>query len=168
MECVYRYDSPLGGILITSEKDSLTGLYFEGEKDSSSYEGRVSPAIENAVKWLDIYFEGRDPGEIPDVKMKGSPFEEEVWEILKEIPYGNTVTYGDIAKKIAEKRGIKKMSAQAVGQAVGKNPVSIMVPCHRVVGNKGKLTGYGGGIWRKKALLELEERGHSDIMRIHE
>ncbi len=115
--------------------------------------------LEETARWLDRYFAGREPGEAPPVHAAGSPFQTEVWNELVTIPYGQTVTYGDIAKRIASRRGIPRMAAQAVGGAVGANPVSLVVPCHRVVGLGGRMVGYGGGIDRKMALLEMEKTG---------
>lgn len=108
------------------------------------------------MHWLDIYFNNKIPDFTPPLLLKGTDFRMTVWKMLLDIPYGKTVSYGDIAKAVAKSRGIEKMSAQAVGNAVGHNPISIIVPCHRVVGSKGSLTGYGGGIKRKKELLRLE------------
>ena len=115
------------------------------------------PVVELARKWLDIYFSGREPDiEVP-LHLTGTPFQNEVWELLCAIPYGKTVTYGELAKRLAEKKGLPRMSAQAIGGAVGRNPVSIIVPCHRVVGANGSLTGYAGGVDKKLRLLELEK-----------
>ena len=108
-------------------------------------------------KWLDIYFSGNIPDFTPPISLSGTPFKLMIWEMLRGIPYGETVSYGDIAKQAAEKRGIEKMSSQAVGGAVGKNPVAIIIPCHRVIGADGSLTGYGGGIEKKEFLLRLEK-----------
>ena len=108
------------------------------------------------MRWLDVYFAGKNPGEIPPIQLDGTPFQLEVWRILQTIPYGERTTYGEIAKNIAKKRGIAKMSARAVGGAVGRNPISIFVPCHRVVSSNGKLTGYASGIEKKIKLLKLE------------
>ena len=110
-------------------------------------------------RWLDIYFSGKDPGFIPPLALKSTDFRMAVWEILLGIPYGGTMTYGQIAAEIARTRGVKTMSAQAVGGAVGHNPISLIVPCHRVVGADGSLTGYAGGVERKRALLEMERGG---------
>ena len=146
-----HYISPLGGILLSADEIGLTGLWFDGEKYSE------------AVRWLDIYFDGREPDFTPPLHTIGSEFRQEVWRILLEIPYGATTTYGDIAKKIAEKNGLRKMSAQAVGGAVGHNEISIIIPCHRVVGTNGSLTGYAGGIDKKTRLLEIE---HADMRKL--
>ena len=107
--------------------------------------------------WLDEYFAGRDPGELPPVKVNGTAFQQLVWELLLKIPYGKTVTYRELARSIDAIKGSGRMSSLAVGGAVGKNPVSILIPCHRVVGTKGSLTGYAGGIDKKVRLLELEK-----------
>ena len=161
MDYIWHYVSPLGGITLASDGEALTGLWFDGQKHFPAALGyehteKPLPVFEEAVKWLDLYFSGRDPGFLPRIHFVGSDFRNRVWEILCRIPYGKTVTYGYISNLIARERGLKKMSAQAVGGAVGHNPISIIVPCHRVVGSNGSLTGYGGGIMRKKALLELE------------
>ena len=149
-----EYESPLGRILLTGDEEGLAGLCFADAEKATDHRGAACFA--RAVEWLEIYFSGRDPGPIPKIRWTGSPFCCRVWEILCEIPYGKTVTYGQIAGRIAAEQGSGKMSAQAVGQAVGRNPISILVPCHRVIGANDSLTGYAGGILRKKALLELE------------
>lgn len=156
------YKSPLGNILLAGDNEGLTGLWFtEGDR----YVGlglkkdaipREMDYFDQTKEWLDIYFTSRDPGFFPKFHLIGSNFRVRVGEIMLEIPFGKTVTYGWIADQIAKERGLERMSAQAVGGAVGHNPISIIVPCHRVVGANGSLTGYGGGIMRKKALLELE------------
>jgi methylated-DNA-[protein]-cysteine S-methyltransferase len=149
-----EYESPLGRILLTGDEEGLTGLCFA---DTGGVTDHCKAAcFARAVEWLEIYFSGRNPGPIPKIRWNGSPFCCRVWEILCEIPYGKTATYGQIAGRIAAERGTGKMSAQAVGQAVGRNPISILVPCHRVIGANGSLTGYAGGILRKKTLLEME------------
>ena len=156
------YESPLGSILLAGDEEGLTGLWFA---QGSRYMGLglkedavpcETDYFEQTRKWLDIYFTGRDPGFMPKIHLTGSDFRRRVGEIMCEIPFGKTATYGWIADRIAAERGLEKMSAQAVGGAVGHNPIGIIVPCHRVVGTNGSLTGYGGGILRKKALLELE------------
>ncbi|MBP3729849.1 MAG: methylated-DNA--[protein]-cysteine S-methyltransferase [Mailhella sp.] len=157
-----NYESPLGSMLLTGDEEGLTGLCFaEGGRDSglglkNGAVPRKMDYFDQAKKWLDIYFSGRAPGFLPRIHLVGSGFRNRVGEIMCEIPFGKTVTYGWIARRIANERGLEKMSAQAVGGAVGHNPICIIVPCHRVVGTNGSLTGYGGGIMRKKALLELE------------
>lgn len=161
MNYIGKYNSPLGKIIMTSDGENLTGLVFDRQKyfDIEAPVDVVEKSLsifEVVSKWLDLYFQGKKPDFMPPLSMVGSEFRMEVWEILKQIPYGQVITYGDIARKIAEKRGIAKMSAQAVGGAVGHNPISIIVPCHRVVGERGNLTGFAGGIDRKIKLLKIE------------
>ena len=161
MQYTTNYESPLGKIVIAADQIGLTGLWFEGQKYFALYldkenEEKEIPVLTEAKRWLDIYFSGREPDfELP-LHFIGSEFQNEVWEILYSIPYGKTMTYGEIAKRLAAKRGIARMSAQAVGGAVGKNEISVIVPCHRVVGSNGSLTGYAGGIAKKIELLKLE------------
>lgn len=157
----WHYDSPLGGITLASDGNSITGLWFDGQKHfgdtlDDGHEEKLLPVFEETSRWLDIYFGGGEPGFTPPLAMQASPFRKAVWEILLTIPYGKTMTYGDIAKRIAEQKGIARMSAQAVGGAVGHNPISLIIPCHRVVGTDGSLTGYAGGIDRKVSLLQME------------
>ena len=158
------YKSPVGNILLASKNNKLIGLWIEGQK---YFLGKVKEEIVKkddekilveAKKWLDRYFNGEKPkiSEI-DLSPKGSEFAKKVWEILCKIPYGEVTTYGEIAKKIAKTMNKDKMSAQAVGGAVGHNPISIIIPCHRVVGSNGSLTGYAGGIDKKISLLKHEE-----------
>ena len=154
-----KYDSPVGGITIASNGEALTGLWFDGQKyfgDTlpKEYTEKNLPIFNESIRWLDIYFSGKNPDFTPPLSFDSSPFREAVWKILLTIPYGKTMTY---AEKIAAERGIERMSAQAVGGAVGHNPISIIVPCHRVVGTNGSLTGYAGGIGTKVKLLELEK-----------
>lgn len=155
--------SPLGAITMAGDEIGLIGLWFEGQKyygknlSECHQEGELL-VFDDTRKWLDIYFAGRNPGAIPRLHMMGTKFQLQVWAILNEIPYGETVTYGSIARTLEQRYGYRSMSAQAVGGAVGRNPVSILVPCHRVVGSGGNLTGYAGGIEKKQALLELERR----------
>lgn len=161
MKYISHYDSPLGGITLCSDGAALTALLFDGEKYFAEmirgeYETADLPAFAKAREWLDIYFSGTDPGFLPPIRLETTPFRKDVCEIMLTIPYGRTMTYGQIADLIAVRRGIPKMSAQAVGGAVGHNPISIIIPCHRVVGSDGSLTGYGGGIDRKQKLLQLE------------
>ena len=156
-----HYDSPLGGILLAADEIGLRGLWFDGQKyfarglPGECVEGDT-PALSEAKRWLDIYFTGKEPDFLPPLHPVGSPFRQSVWEILLRIPYGKTVTYGEIARRLAEKPGRAWVSAQAVGGAVGHNEISILIPCHRVVGTGGSLTGYAGGIDKKIRLLELE------------
>lgn len=157
----HNYQSPLGEIVIASDDTAITGLWLVGQRHFDiEVEGCITdkdlPIFDEVSRWLDIYFTGNNPGEIPAVRMNGTPFQLEVWQILQAVPYGKLITYREIAELIAKKRGITKMSACAVGNAVGRNPVSILVPCHRVVGSSGKMTGYAGGIERKVKLLKLE------------
>lgn len=157
----HNYQSPLGEIVIASDDTAITGLWLVGQRHFDiEVEGYITdkdlPIFDEVSRWLDIYFTGNNPGEIPAVRMNGTPFQLEVWQILQAVPYGKLITYREIAELIAKKRGITKMSARAVGNAVGRNPVSILVPCHRVVGSSGKMTGYAGGIERKVKLLKLE------------
>ena len=161
MQYTTTYPSPLGEILLAADEIGLTGLWFDGEKfyaDSldPEHEERSIPVFDVVKKWLDIYFSGREPDFMPPVHMFGSEFRQQVWKLLREIPYGATITYGALAKRLARERGLERMSAQAVGGAVGHNPISILIPCHRVVGTNGSLTGYAGGLQRKIKLLMLE------------
>lgn len=153
--------SPLGELLLACDDTGLTGLWFRGGKYCAlglgrEHEERQTPVFAQAKRWLDIYFSGREPDFMPPIHLMGTPFQLAVWGILRRIPYGRTVSYGEIAAEVAAERGLARMSAQAVGGAVGRNPVSIMVPCHRVVGVNGSLTGYAGGLERKIALLSGE------------
>lgn len=153
-----HYNSPLGGITLTSDGMALTGLYFDGERDFPDLSpGRKKdlPLFGEVMRWLDLYFAGKEPDFSPALNPTGTAFQMSVWAILRTIPYGETTTYGAIAKRLEKKTG-KRMSAQAVGGAVGRNPISIIVPCHRVIGANGSLTGYAGGLDKKEYLLELE------------
>ncbi len=159
-----HYHSPLGEITLASNGTALTGLWFDGQKyfgASLPADTPVSdlPVFRQTVEWLDVYFGGRKPEGAPAVHLCGSPFQLAVWTILQSIPYGETRTYKEIAADVARRRGLKSMSAQAAGGAVGRNPVSLIIPCHRVLGSNGSLTGYAGGIGRKACLLELERTG---------
>lgn len=156
-----RYDSPLGGILLAGDDEALTGLWFDGQKyfaDTlpAQHAARETPVFDAAKRWLDVYFRGERPDFTPPVKWEATPFRSAVWEILISVPYGTTITYEEIASRIARYRGLAHMSAQAAGSAVAHNPISVIVPCHRVVGTDGSLTGYAGGIGKKLRLLELE------------
>lgn len=168
MTYVYHYHSSLGGITISSNGSEITGLWFDGQK----YFGETLPkeyvekdllVFEEVKKWLDIYFCGKDPHFIPPLKMETTPFRKTVWEIMLTIPYGQTMTYGEIAGRIVKQKGFTKMSAQAVGGAVGHNSISLIIPCHRVVGTNGSLTGYSGGIEKKKKLLIMEKTDMSAL-----
>lgn len=154
------YNSPIGNITMASDGESLCGLWFDGQKYFASTvkgktEDKTLPVFEQTKKWLDIYFSGNEPDFTPKLSLDGSKFRKAVWDILLTIPYGSVMTYGEIAKIMAKQRGVAKMSAQAVGGAVGHNPISIIVPCHRVVGTNGNLTGYAGGIDKKISLLKI-------------
>lgn len=156
-----QYVSPLGAITLACDEEAVTGLWFNGQKRFGNIlppdtQGRERPLLKEAKKWLDIYFSGIEPDFLPPLHYDSTPFRKAVCDIMLTIPYGRTMTYGDIAARVAHQRGLEKMSAQAVGGAVGHNPISLMIPCHRVVGTGGSLTGYGGGIARKVKLLELE------------
>ncbi len=148
------YSSPLGDILLSADDSGLTGLCFrDGTSEITETE---NPVFTPARHWLDLYFAGKKPDwEVP-LHISGTAFQKEVWNHLRSIPYGTTVSYGEIAKILAEKHGLRKMSPQAVGGAAGRNPVLLLIPCHRVTGTNGRLTGYAGGLERKHYLLELE------------
>lgn len=154
---VYRYYSA-GFVTLRMESDGeyLTGLRFAGKESVSLEKVADIPVFEKTKSWLDVYFSGVMPDFTPDIRLSGTDFQMKVWKRLTEIPFGKTVTYGELAKELAAMTGKEKMSAQAIGGAVGKNPVGIIVPCHRVVGKGGKLTGFAGGIEVKRRLLELE------------
>ena len=159
----YVYETPgnFSNMIMNSDGEYLTGLWFENSRDSSKHiidcEEKNLEVFTETKKWLDTYFSGKNPNFTPKYKIeKLTPFRKEVIDIMNSIEYGNVVTYNDISKIIAEKRGLKRMSSQAVGGAVGWNPICIIIPCHRVVGTSGSLTGYGGGINNKIELLKLE------------
>ena len=161
MNYTFDYSSPNGIITTASDGTSITGLWFQGQKyyadtlEDGAQEQEL-PVFQSVREWLDLYFQGQNPGFTPPLAPKGSPFRRLIWDILCEIPYGAVTTYGEIAKQVAAKTGKVHMSAQAVGGAVAHNPISIIIPCHRVVGTDGSLTGYAGGLDRKIALLTME------------
>ena len=162
MDYTHHYDSPLGGITLASDGDSLIGLWFDGQKYfadalDARHEEKSLPVFMQADRWLDTYFSGREPGFTPPLRMKTTAFRQAVWEVLLTIPYGQTMTYGEIASRLAKRMGVARMSAQAVGGAVGHNAISLIIPCHRAVGSDGSLTGYAGGIQKKAWLLQLEK-----------
>ena len=167
---ITHYNSPIGNILLASKDNKLIGLWIENQKYYlSNFKEELQEVEDNKIlnkakKWLDRYFNGEKP-KIKELEIEpvGSDFKKSVWKILCDIPYGKVITYNDIAKEIAKEKGIKKMSAQAVGGAVGHNPISIIIPCHRVVGSNGNLTGYAGGVERKKYLLEHEKVDMSNL-----
>lgn len=165
MTFIQHYDSPLGGILLAADEIGLTGLWFDGQKYfardlPAERVERSTPVLSEAKRWLDVYFTGKEPDFMPPLHPIGSAFRRSVWDILLQISYGQTTTYGEIARQLAEKQGLSRMSAQAVGGAVGHNEISVIIPCHRVVGTNGSLTGYAGGIDKKVKLLEWE---HADM-----
>ena len=162
MQYITHYESSFGGILLAADEAGLTGLWFDGEKYyahnlAKNHREGNTPVLDKTKRWLDAYFSGRKPDFMPPIHMNGSPFRMEVWNLLLQIPYGETTTYGELAKIFAKRKNLTRMSAQAVGGAVGHNEISIIVPCHRVVGANGSLTGYAGGISTKVKLLELEK-----------
>ena len=170
MTYITSIPSPLGLLTLSSNGTHITGLWIKGQKYFGSTLGEAGkqkaqkendtsvslPVFEEAKRWLDIYFSGKEPDFMPPLAPAGSGFRQMVWEILQAVPYGQTITYGQIAEKCAEKLGRASMSAQAVGGAVGHNPISIMIPCHRVLGARGSMTGYAAGVEVKERLLRLE------------
>lgn len=154
-------DSPLGRLRLAADETGLTGIWFEDGKyaleglDPDHVE-QETPVLAETRHWLEEYFSGKVPAFLPPLHPAGSPFRQAVWKLLLEIPYGQTTTYGALAAQLAKQQGRDRMSAQAVGGAVGHNPISILIPCHRVVGTDGSLTGYAGGLERKRFLLRLE------------
>lgn len=162
MDYICHYDSPLGGITLGSDGEALTGLWFDGQKffgNTLQPQHREAdlPVFQETRRWLDVYFSGREPGFTPKIRIQGTPFRMAVWKTLLNIPYGKTMTYGEIAAQIAASSEGGRMSAQAVGGAVGHNPISLIIPCHRVLGADGKLTGYASGLDRKSRLLQMEK-----------
>ena len=146
---------------MASDGSHLIGLWFDGQKYfadtlQNPVQEESLPIFKDTCRWLDMYFSGKKPSFTPPIQMRTTPFRKQVWEILLQIPYGHTMTYGEISDKIAKEKGIKKMSAQAVGGAVEHNSISLIIPCHRVVGANGKLTGYAGGLDKKIYLLKRE------------
>lgn len=161
MHFVSYYTSPVGEILLAADTDCVAGLWFEGEKYyarclDKEHRTRETPVLCLLKKWLDIYFSGREPDIPLPLRLHGTPFQQEVWRLLQEIPYGSTTTYGTLAASIARRHGIPRMSAQAVGSAVGKNNINLVIPCHRVIAADNGLCGYAGGLERKKYFLQLE------------
>lgn len=155
MDYTFHVDSPLGGLTLASDGEALTGLWFDGQKyyadtlDAAHCE-KALPIFEETAKWLDLYFSRTVPDFTPKLSPRGTNFRHAVWDVLLTIPYGHTMSYGEIAKALGCR------SCQAVGAAVGHNPISLIIPCHRVVGADGSLTGYAGGVDKKRRLLELE------------
>lgn len=163
------YTSPLGAITLAGDGAALTGLWFDGQKYFGSTLPREAvrqediPVFVETKRWLDVYFSGKEPDFTPQLRYELTPFRKMVCEIMLAIPYGSTMTYGEIAARLAAQQGKAHISAQAVGGAVGHNPISLIIPCHRVVGANGSLTGYAGGIDRKVRLLELEKADMSGL-----
>lgn len=162
MQFITTYHSPIGEITLSSNGTCLTGLWLNGQKYFASTLGKTYkkestiPVFKQTVAWLDDYFQGHKPNFTPPLYLESTPFRCMVWDLLMKIPYGETITYKDIAHEIARQKGLSTMSAQAIGGAIGHNPISIIIPCHRVIGTNGSLTGYAGGIANKMKLLELE------------
>ena len=161
MDYTWHYDSPLGGITLASDGEALIGLWFDGQKHFASTLGpehgqKRLPVFEESCRWLDIYFSGAAPDFTPALHLRTTPFRKAVWEILLTIPFGQTVSYGEIAARMAQHNGRGRMSARAVGGAVGHNAISLIIPCHRVIGSDRSLTDYAGGLDRKTRLLRLE------------
>ncbi|MDN6242803.1 MAG: methylated-DNA--[protein]-cysteine S-methyltransferase [Tetragenococcus koreensis] len=153
-----KTDSPLGPLVLTSDGENLTGLWFENRSTiQESWQEKELPIFTETQSWLQEYFTGKDPAWMLPVKPEGTDYRKNVWKALLEVPYGETASYKDIAQMVDAASPDRKTSARAVGGAVGKNPISIIIPCHRIIGSDGDLTGYGGGIDRKINLLELEK-----------
>lgn len=151
-----EYPSPLGMLLLTAREEALTGLWMDRIPEDYWIKNEDKPVFQQTREWLDTYFQGEEPKVSVSLHPEGTDFQKMVWEILLTIPYGQTRTYGSIAREMADRLGKETMSAQAVGGAVGRNPISILIPCHRVVGTGGKLTGYASGLSRKEWLLKHE------------
>ena len=161
MTYLHHTQSPLGGITLSCGGEALTGLWFDGQKYfcaglPADCEEKMLPVFAEAERWLETYFAGKAPDFTPPLAPRGTAFQRSVWEILLTIPYGRTASYGEIAARLAKKRGLPRLSAQAVGGAVGRNPISLIIPCHRVIAADGSLTGYAGGLEKKRFLLRLE------------
>ena len=154
MEYYGYYPSPVGMLLLTCRDDALTGVWMTEKLPADRVRKEDHPVLLQTKAWLDEYFRGGNPAETVPLAPEGTGFQQRVWKLLMDIPYGSTCSYGELARQL----GAEKMSAQAVGGAVGRNPISILIPCHRVVGSKGQLTGYAGGLENKKKLLALEGR----------
>lgn len=161
------YNSPLGNILLVFDEENLLGLYMESQEEyvKISKNSKIkyykdnfskSKILKESEKWLDLYFSGKDPGFLPALKVQASEFRKDVWDILLKIPYGEKTTYKEITEILVKSGKYKNMSAQAVGGAVGHNPILLIIPCHRVMGSDGSLRGYAGGIDVKRKLLEIE------------
>ncbi|MBR2570574.1 MAG: methylated-DNA--[Clostridia bacterium] len=160
MDYTQHFDSPLGGITLACDGEALIGLWFDGQKHFGAalkpeHAEKRMPVLEEAERWLLIYFSGEAPDFTPPLSLRGTAFQKQVWEALLTVPYGGTATYAEIASRAAKRAGTGAC-ARAAGSAIARNPVSLIVPCHRVVGADGSLTGYAGGVRRKQALLSLE------------
>ena len=158
------YETPIGGMILESDGEALTALRFENRRQTEDIscgnrEEQSLPVLVQTAEWLELYFGGQIPDFLPPLKLQATEFRRAVWEILLTIPYGETTTYGEIARKIAIREGKERMSAQAVGGAVGSNPIALIIPCHRVIGADGSLTGYAAGVDKKEKLLALEKDG---------
>lgn len=162
MDCIQYYESPLGGITVAADGEAMIGLWFDHQKyfaatlNNKEHKIATLPVLEEAFRWLDVYFSGEIPDFTPALHLRGTELRKNVWNILLSIPYGQTVTYGEITERVARERGMKRMAAQAIGSAIGHNPISLIIPCHRVIGADGSLKGYAGGLDKKAALLKLE------------
>lgn len=152
------YESPLGKITMEAEEGALTGLWFTHDSERKMTESD-SKIFDETKRWLMDYFAGKSPDFTPELRLQGTEFRNIVWNILRTIPYGETITYRAVAAEAARRMGKTRMSAQAAGGAVGHNPICLIIPCHRVIGSDGSLTGYAEGLWRKEALLRLEQTG---------
>lgn len=152
------YESPLGKITMEAEEGALTGLWFtrDSEREMTESDSKI---FDETKRWLMDYFAGKRPNFMPELRLQGTEFRNIVWNILRTIPYGETITYRAVAAEAARRMGKTRMSAQAAGGAVGHNPICLIIPCHRVIGSDGSLTGYAEGLWRKEALLRLEQTG---------
>lgn len=159
-----KYSCPLGQLLLAADDSALVQLRFDAEKQLDSLPKDVAfvetPVLQTTKLWLNIYFSGQEPDFMPPLRPAGTDFQQKVWQLLRQIPYGETTTYGEISRALAAQQGQGRMSAQAVGGAVGRNPIAILIPCHRVIGAHGKLTGYAGGLDKKRFLLSNE---HIDL-----
>jgi methylated-DNA-[protein]-cysteine S-methyltransferase len=165
MDFIHQYASPLGMVTVASDGRHIVGLWFKGQKYFASTlkphaKMQSLPIFNKVDHWLDQYFRGKIPHGTPPLLLRTSAFQQQVAQIMQQIPYGKVMTYGEIAKLLARKMNLKSMSAQAVGQAVAHNPISLIIPCHRVVGGRGELTGYAAGIKIKSRLIDFESKNH--------
>lgn len=158
-----HYPSPVGMLLLTADGDSLTGLWMDRAQSADAEKAEDLEVFCRTRAWLDAYFRGQQPGWLPPLAPKGTAFQKQIWKYLLEIPFGEVCTYGQLARRAAKDMGRQRMSAQAVGGAVGRNPISIIIPCHRCIGADGSLTGYAGGLERKRWLLLHEQKKGADL-----